>query len=101
MRTFLVALMLIACEGCRQTTNIVNPPVLPEPTVNDAGVPLDDCGQACVHLRKLGCPDGAQTPGGATCESVCRANLPPVGGTDPKCLKGVSTCDQEATCTVK
>lgn len=101
MKTIFLSLLLVACDACNPKPPLPVKPLPPEPTINDSGVSLDDCGQACLHLRKLGCPDGAQTPGGATCEAVCRANLPPIGGTDPKCLKGVLTCDQEATCTVK
>lgn len=99
MKAFFITLFLVSCEACQPKPLPV--PLSPEPTVDDAGAPLDDCAQGCRHLRRLGCPDGEHTPGGKTCEAVCRASLPPTGGADPKCLKGVQTCDQEATCTVK
>ena len=95
-RYLLAAVFCVAC--CTPSKPV---PLIPEPLVDDAGVPLDDAARACRHLRALKCPEGGHTPGGATCEAVMRAALPPNGGVDAKCMRGITTCDQEATCTVK
>jgi len=103
MKTFLLCLLLVGCNACHSiptSTDAGKVPLTPPPDAADAGVALDACALGCRHLRALGCPDGAHTPGGATCETVCRASLPPTGGVDPKCLRTIKTCDQESTCTV-
>lgn len=71
----------------------------PRPQPVDAGTP-DDCARACQHLRELGCREGGETPGGASCEDVCNN----VEGSstvtvDPKCLADVPSCSALDTCT--
>lgn len=66
LRTVLTAL-LVGCSSCHP---VPAPAPAPVPMA-DAG-PGDACSRACAHLRANGCPDGAPTPGGVSCETVCR-----------------------------
>lgn len=94
MKTLLVCALLVACEGCTFTTSS-KPGPIPNGPVTD-----DTVTAACANLRRIGCPEGQATPGGATCEEVLRANIPPNGGVDANCLTVVTTCDQESRCTI-
>ena len=90
MRTIIVALALSACT--------VQPPlpgpVEPEPAPNPSG-----CAAACERLRALSCPEGGETPAGATCEDVCHA-VEESGLTtlDPACLAEIDSCGEQDAC---
>lgn len=55
------------------------------------------CSGACGGLRRAGCREGFDTPGGATCETVCAesdgARAWPLG-----CWAGASTRDEVLAC---
>lgn len=74
VKPFLVVCLLVA--ACSRNPAKVPPDVM-VPPVGDAGAepdaaPSDDCEAACREWRRLGCPEGNPTAGGATCEAVCR-----------------------------
>jgi len=68
----------------------------------DALPPTTTCGRACVQLQSLGCQEGAPTPHGETCESVClRTNAFPGVKLPAACLVTATTVNQARSCGVK
>lgn len=116
--SLVVALLLVACQGCRTPAQEpVTPPPAPLPapdpstvvvvSTEDAGPPvafdagrLDVCAKMCRHRRAIRCPDGDPTPAGTPCETLCRTNRaqPAARLTGPflACLTAAPTC--EASC---
>lgn len=85
-----VSALLAACPA----------PLPPEPPIvivyPDAGA--DRCDRACSKLRDLACPEGAPSPGGATCEEVCR-NAGPAVRAD--CVVVATSREDLARCSVR
>lgn len=94
MRAELLLLALLL-TGCPPTVE----PDLPSGPAPEAGTPAD-CADACAHLRELGCPEGAPTPAGGTCEAVCE-NAEGSGAVtlDPVCVGTITTCAALEQCT--
>jgi hypothetical protein len=101
MLRYVLLLSLIGCSGCPH--NPTPTPVPPTPIVDAAAVdtgPLPHtCSGYCIHLRALGCPAGAPTPKGVSCEDVCQ-NLQDSGVVtyDLGCRTSASTCASIDSC---
>jgi hypothetical protein len=70
--------------GCTPT-----PPPEPEPITPKPGA---TCMNMCAHLQVLGCPEGEDTPGGATCVEVCESTLEAGLDLHTDCVMGVTKC---------
>lgn len=58
------------------------------------------CGAICSHLRDLKCPNGEPTPGGRTCEDICRHGLEShLVNLDETCMRTLARCDDEPACS--
>jgi len=87
--------LALACGPVHHEVHIT--PLRPGPA--DAGTPAD-CATACDHLRELGCPEAEPTPGGATCEEVCRnAEASGTFTLNPRCIAELGSCDGLDSCT--
>lgn len=82
-----MALSLCACPPPANTEGPLPPPV-----------PARGCAAACEHLQQLGCPMGAPTRMGATCEQVC--SNAEVNGIDwhTGCLATAPSCSVAGAC---
>ncbi len=59
----------------------------------------DGCAAACENLRRLGCEEGTPTPGGVSCEGVCRNAAE--SGIDLTCTGEVTraaSCEEARLC---
>ncbi len=56
------------------------------------------CGASCANLRRLGCPEGAPSPGGATCYEVCRRAVVML---DTTCVMRATTRAGLSKCSVR
>ena len=63
-------------------------------------IPSDsgDCGRACDVLRAFECPEAQTTPGGGTCERVCKANRELLS---ISCVGAAKTVDEVRGCHVR
>lgn len=70
-------------------------PVLPPEPAPAPITPTQEanCETMCAHLQKLGCEEGRDTPGGATCEEVCTLTIDAGLDVHPECVVGVEKCE--------
>jgi hypothetical protein len=82
----LAALLGISC--------VVTPPPPPPP------VPPGDptCGTACARLQALSCPEGGNTPAGASCLNVCWDTENNGLKLPLACLTNAASCDAAESC---
>lgn len=103
MRLLALALLFAACTPEPETP--VGPK--PKPVGQDAAVLPDGalatpCEAVCYAYRELGCPEGADTPKGHTCEEVCQnAALHGIdlGGDVRGCIVEAGTCQEVRACS--
>lgn len=96
--------LIFAVCGSHCPSPAPNPPP-PPPISQDAttvdGVTLGPCGFACTRYRQLGCPEGAPTPAGHSCEEVCEnaaQNGIDLGGPST-CTAVAGTCQEVRACS--
>lgn len=94
MKYITAFLWLFIAASCASYSGLV-----PAPGVALAPGTKDDCAASCVKRRALGCADGAPTPAGATCETVClNTEASGYASENPACLAKMNSCDDEAAC---
>lgn len=60
----------------------------------------DQCGDACEHLRYLGCPEGMPLMDGTTCESFCIETHKQGFALAPSCVVTITKCEElESRCS--
>lgn len=83
----LVVGLFVACQGRDMTPP--HPPYRPNAT----------CEESCTQLRTLGCKEGAPTPKGATCETVCAdVNASGHARWASDCLVVARSCEEARSC---
>ena len=87
----LTVALFTACPPVPGPTDQRPPPVGQDATVLPDGALATPCEASCYAYRTLGCPEGAPTKGGHSCEEVCQNAAK--NGID---LAGASACIVEA-----
>jgi hypothetical protein len=97
--SLLAAVVLHALTACHPLPAPQPPPA----PVGDAG-PADACLAFCAHATALHCVSASPSPGGLSCEAVCRNALGPAARASGltvrylQCCTAASSCTAEATC---
>ncbi len=90
-------LLVVALSGC--TTKAIEPGG--GPSILDPKPPVKSsaCSNFCQNARNLKCPEGDNTPKGATCEDVCTNSLKHGHALNTQCRVDAKSCAEMAKCT--
>jgi len=97
----LCGLVLVGFFACREP-NCPDSVVIIQPSTDaatDGEVKVPACGEACVQLAKLGCPEATPKQGEESCYVVCaRAEETKRFSLKPACIAKAATVDEARAC---